>query len=114
MAIGKVNGPVHTYQALRELTHASHRALALAERADPTSARFEAWQLETARLIGRIFGFNSPYARAFNDLFYEYRGGRPELSLLEQAHCFDRGMVAARALLEEMRRDLQEAERAAL
>ncbi len=105
---------MHTYRALRELTHASHRALALAERADPTSARFEEWQLETARLIGCIFGFNSPYARAFNDLFYEYRVGHLELSLLEQAQCFDRGMVAARALLEELRRDLQEGERAAL
>ena len=109
-----MDGAVHTYQALRELTHASHRALALAERADPSNERFSEWQLDTARLIGRIFGFNSPYARAFNDISYEYRVGRPELALAEEAHCFDRGMVAARALLEEMRRDLQEAERAAL
>jgi hypothetical protein len=105
---------VNTYHALRELTHASHRALALAERADPTSERFDSWQLETARLIGRIFGFHSPYARAFNDIFYEYTTGHPEMSLQEQALCFDRGMVAARTLLEELCRDLQEAQKSAL
>jgi len=104
---------MNSYQALRELTHAHHRALALAERADPASGRFAEWQLETARLIGRIFGFNSPYAQAFNAIFYDYRVGHPELSLLEEARCFDRGMVAARRLLEDMRRDLQEAENAA-
>jgi hypothetical protein len=104
---------MNSYQALRELTHASHRAMALAERADPASGCFEEWQLETARLIGRAFGFDSPYARTFNAIFYEYRVDRPESSLLEQARCFDQGMVAARALLEEMRHDLQEAEKSA-
>lgn len=104
---------MNSYQVLRELTHAIHRAMALAERVDPVSGRFEAWHLETARLIGRVFGFDSPYARAFNAIFYEYRIGRPELSLLEQARCYDQGLVAARALLEEMRRDLQEAEKSA-
>ena len=104
---------MNTYQALRELTHASQRALAFAERADPTSERFAAWQCDTARLIGRIFGFGSPYAWAFNDISYGYRVGRPELTLAEEAQSFERGMVAARALLEEMRQDLQEAERSA-
>ena len=105
---------MNTYQALRELTHTSQRAMALAERADPTSERFKEWHLDTARLIGRIFGFGSPYARAFNDICYAYRVGRPGLSLLEEAQAFERGMVAARALLEEMRHDLQEAEKLAL
>ena len=104
---------MNTYQALRELTHTSQRALAFAERADPTSERFKEWQLETARLIGRIFGFGSPYARAFNDIRYDYRVGRPELSLAEEVQTFERGIAAARALLEAMRHDLQEAERSA-
>jgi hypothetical protein len=103
-----------TYKALRELTHASHRALALAERADPADPQFEEWRLETARLIGRVFGFASPYARAFNGIDYEYRVGHPEMTLQERVRGFERDMVAARALLEDMRRDLQEAERAAL
>lgn len=105
---------MNTYQALRELTHASQCAMALTERADPTSERFNEWQRDTARLIGRIFGFGSPYARAFNDICYAYRVGRPELSLLEEVQSFERGMVAARALLDDMCRDLQEVERSAL
>jgi hypothetical protein len=104
---------MNTYQALRELTHATHRAMALAERADPLSEGFKAWQLETARLVGQIFGFGSPYARAFNDITYAYCVGRPEMSLQETVYGFERAMVAARALLEEMRRDLQEAEKSA-
>ncbi len=105
---------MNTYRALRELTHAIHRAMALAERADPTSEGFREWQLETARLIGRIFGFGSPYARTFNDISYEYRVGHPELTLAEEAQLFERGMVVARALLEEMRHDLHKAESAML
>ena len=105
---------MNTYQTLRDLTHASQRALALTARADPTSEDFQAWQIDTARLIGRTFGFDSPYARAFNAIVYEYRVGHPELSLQEEAHSFERGMVTARALLEVMRRDLQETERRAL
>lgn len=101
---------MNSYQALRELTHAIHQALALAERAAPTDERFKSWQLETARLIGRAFGFNSPYAQAFNEIVYGYRVAYPEQSLQEDVHCFERGMVAARALLLDMRRDLQEAE----
>ena len=104
---------MNTYQALRELTHASQRAMAFAERADPTSERFKEWQLETARLIGRIFGFGSPYARAFNDICYDYRVGHPELSLSEEVRSFERGIVTARTLLETMCHDLHEAERSA-
>ena len=96
------------------MTHATQRALALAERADPTGEPFTAWQRDTARLIGRIFGFGSPYARAFNDICYVYRVGRPELSLLEEVQSFERGMAAAHTLLDEMRHELQEAERSAL
>jgi len=67
------------------LTHATQRALA---RADPTGEPFTAWQRDTARLIGRIFGFGSPYARAFNDICYVYRVGRLELSLLEEVQSY--------------------------